>query len=206
PDNCDELHQPNSQQPQEAESTKMAQFAQNVMINEQEMFIVVINRKIPLQHLNLIVNIDQFLDKCIKTKFDDICNILELTYHVKYEPGLIQTIPNLIKREGKIFDLFTCENINETISKYSNNPRFLTQASKHDTDSAELKNQILLERRVFENTWLIYGTALFTFFSSTKSHLEIPLNISNREDDDFYGNEEVFQIDDDAEDSWSSFS
>ena len=46
--------------------------------------------------------------------------------------------------------------------------------------SNEVKDQVLLERRLFENIWMIYASGLLTFFLSDAKELEIPLNISDR--------------------------
>ena len=45
----------------------------------------------------------------------------------------------------------------------------------------KIKNQFLLERRLFENIWLIYSVCLLKFFLSKPEETEIPLNISDRE-------------------------
>jgi hypothetical protein len=40
----------------------------------------------------------------------------------------------------------------------------------------------MLERRLFENMWLIYSTSLLKFFLSTSTEIEIPYHISNRDE------------------------
>jgi hypothetical protein len=45
-----------------------------------------------------------------------------------------------------------------------------------------MKDQPTLERRLFENLWLIYSTSLLKFFLSTSTEIEIPYHISNRDE------------------------
>jgi len=46
--------------------------------------------------------------------------------------------------------------------------------------SDQINNQPMLERRLFENIWMIYSSTLLTFFLSTTKEIEIPLNISDK--------------------------
>jgi hypothetical protein len=52
---------------------------------------------------------------------------------------------------------------------------------KYGKNDPNVKNQVLLERRLFENIWLVYSSCLLKFFLSKPEETEIPLNISDRE-------------------------
>ncbi|CAF4566289.1 unnamed protein product, partial [Didymodactylos carnosus] len=276
-------------------------------LDKEEMYVVKLNRKIPMKHLSLVCLINNELDECLRTRIYDIVNIIELTYGVKYDCDLIQAVLVLLKRhklEHKI-DLFSTENAKELIRGYSENECFITDASLHTikpfthvclscnqklivkfhqkvyvftndsvdngviysghcagcridyysnsydkgskrvvvrqslhsrkyvyiggknvyttelllrfasdlaymytgfenfcsaynatiyeilchrypNDASKTKGQILLERRLFENAWFIYSTSLFTFLTSKQHELEIPMNISNRNERNSY--------------------
>ncbi|CAF0870499.1 unnamed protein product [Didymodactylos carnosus] len=102
-------------------------------MNEKEAYIVSLDRNIPLKHLNLMFNIDQRLYNCIKTKFQDISNIIQLLYHVEYKSDQIEAMINLLKRHklhGQV-ELFPSESIGDLINNYSKNPYFSTHTSLH---------------------------------------------------------------------------
>ena len=84
-----------------------------------------------MKHLNLIYCLHNKLDECISTKYNDISNMVQLTYDIKYDSVLIQSILNLLKSDQKSANLFSLENVNEIINNYSKNHHFLTLASPH---------------------------------------------------------------------------
>lgn len=100
-------------------------------INDNEMFLISLNRRIPLQHLNLMYCLDSKLDELISTKYDDISNMIQLTYGVKYDGVVIQSILNLLKSNNISLTLFTLDNVDKIIKNYSTDHRFLTFASLH---------------------------------------------------------------------------
>jgi hypothetical protein len=100
-------------------------------VDDNEMFLISLNRQIPLKHLNLIHHLDDKLDECISTKYDDISNMVHLTYNVKYDRILIKTILNLLKSGQVSSSFFSLENVNQIIDDYSKNHYFLTFASLH---------------------------------------------------------------------------
>jgi hypothetical protein len=100
-------------------------------IDDNEMFLILLNRQIPMKHLNLIYRLNSKLDESISTKYDDISNMIQLTYNVKYDCNLIQSILNLLKSDQISSTLFSLENTNQIINNYSNNHHFLTFASLH---------------------------------------------------------------------------
>ncbi|CAF4034484.1 unnamed protein product [Rotaria sordida] len=100
-------------------------------VDDNEMFLVSLHRQIPLKHLNLIYFLDNKLDECISTKYEDISNIIQVTYRVKYNSTVIQAILNLLKSDQASSTLFSLENTNEIINNYSKDHHFLTFASLH---------------------------------------------------------------------------
>ena len=100
-------------------------------IDNSEMFLILLNRKIPMKHLNLIYCLDSKLDEFISTKYDDISNMIQLTYNVKYDSMLIRSILNLLKSNQISSTLFSLENVDQIINNYSKNHHFLTLASSH---------------------------------------------------------------------------
>ena len=44
----------------------------------------------------------------------------------------------------------------------------------------------MLERRLFENIWLIYSSSLLEFFLSTAENIEIPMNMSDRSQRNYF--------------------
>ncbi|CAF3281110.1 unnamed protein product [Rotaria socialis] len=267
-------------------------------IDDNEIFIISLNRKIPLRHLNLMYCLDSKLEEFIRTKYDDISNMIQLTYNVKYDCVMIESILNLLKSNNISSSPFTLENANDIIRNYSMNHHFLSLASpntiqpftliclncqhplkllfkekvnvflldrvdngiiysancchiEYHTNSyiknskrlvvhnslhnqkyitfggkcvlsielllryasdlismytgfenfcesyndtikslllqslnesdPQIKNQPMLERRLFENIWLIYSSSLLEMFLSKVEEIEIPLNISNRD-------------------------
>ena len=95
-------------------------------IDNSEMFLILLNRKILMKHLNLICCLDSKLDEFISTKYDDISNMIQLTYNVKYDSMLIPSILNLLKSNQISSTLFSLENVDQIINNY-----FLTLASSH---------------------------------------------------------------------------
>jgi hypothetical protein len=59
-------------------------------------------------------------------------------------------------------------------------------SQRFDKNSPDVQNQVLKERRLFENIWLINGTVLLTFFLSEAKEIEISLNISDRDQRNAY--------------------
>ncbi|CAF1494440.1 unnamed protein product, partial [Didymodactylos carnosus] len=57
---------------------------------------------------------------------------------------------------------------------------------RYPKDASITKGQILLQRRLFENAWFTYSMSLFTFLTSEQHELEIPMNISNRNERNSY--------------------
>ena len=100
-------------------------------VDDNEMFLISLNRQIPLNHLNLIHYLDDKLDECISTKYDDISNMVQLRYNVKYDRILIKTILNLLKSGQVSSSFFSLENVTQIIDDYSKNHYFLTFASLH---------------------------------------------------------------------------
>lgn len=99
--------------------------------DDNERFLVLLNRKIPMKHLNLIYCLHNKLDEFISTKYDDISNMVQLMYNIKYDPVLIQSTLNLLKSDRISTNLFSLENVDEIINRYSKNHYFLTLASLH---------------------------------------------------------------------------
>jgi len=104
----------------------------NSNLDENEMLIISLNKKIPLQHLNLVNQLDVELDDCITTKYDDISNMVNLAFQVKYDASLIQSILNLLKSKQTSLSLFAQIDTKVLINDYSNNHRVLTLASLHN--------------------------------------------------------------------------
>ncbi|CAF4120079.1 unnamed protein product, partial [Rotaria magnacalcarata] len=67
-------------------------------------------------------------------------------------------------------------------------------------------NQPMLERRLFENIWLIYSFALLKIFLSRIEEMEIPLNISNRAQRNSYFITQLLRMENDFTSFWSSHS
>lgn len=99
--------------------------------DDDERFLILLNRKIPMKHLNFIYCLDNKLDEFISTKYDDISNMVQLTYNIKYDSVLIQSILNLLKSDRISANLFSLENVNEIINSYSKDHHFLTLVSSH---------------------------------------------------------------------------
>jgi hypothetical protein len=96
---------------------------------ENDMLIISLNRKIPLQHLNLMYLLDKELSESISTRYDDIVNMVYLTYGIRYDTNATQSILNMLKYERTSSALFTLENTRALINRYSNDNHFLTHAS-----------------------------------------------------------------------------
>ncbi|CAF2264247.1 unnamed protein product [Rotaria magnacalcarata] len=71
---------------------------------------------------------------------------------------------------------------------------------------SQIKNQPMLERRLFENIWLIYSFALLKIFLSRIEEMEIPLNISNRAQRNSYFITQLVRMENDFTSFWSSHS
>ncbi|CAF1680399.1 unnamed protein product, partial [Adineta ricciae] len=290
-------------------------------INDDELFLVSLNRRIPLQHLNLMFLLDSKLDELISLKYDDISNMVQLTYGVKYDGSMVESILNLLKSDNISSHLFSSHNVDKIISNYSRDHHFLTKASLHtikpftpsclhchlplklqfkekinvflmdhvddgvifaarcchieyhtnsyiknskryvlreslynqkyihfggkcvlhidvllryvsdlinmyagfenfcgaynDTitsvsmqhnwnNALEIEDIPLLERRLFENIWLIYSTPLLKFFLSTDTEIEIPFHISNREERNHFFASHLPQLERDFVLYWSN--
>ena len=100
-------------------------------LDENEMFILSLNRNISIQHLNLVNQLDIELDDCISTKYNDISNIIQLTFGIKYESSFIESIINLFKSKRTSLSLFSQMDPRSLINNYSNNHYVLTLASLH---------------------------------------------------------------------------
>jgi hypothetical protein len=61
--------------------------------------------------------------------------------------------------------------------------------SRSNKQSNQVTNPPLLERRLFENIWMIYSSTLITIFLSKTQEIQIPLNISDRHQMNTYFNE-----------------
>ncbi|CAF2237018.1 unnamed protein product [Rotaria magnacalcarata] len=274
--------------------------------DENEIFIVSLNRNIPIQHLNLVNQLDVELDDCLLSKYIDISNMIDMVFGKKYDPSFIECILNLLKSKQIAFPLFSQVDAKFLINNYSNNHHVLTLSSLHtikpftsvclncgkslklqfkekvnvflidrvengtiyianccqidyfpnsflkmwkrfvvpgsiqnkkyihfggksvltieivlryaadlvnlysgfenfaegynDTmlslllsrsnkQSNQVTNPPLLERRLFENIWMIYSSTLITIFLSKTQEIQIPLNISDRHQMNTYFNE-----------------
>lgn len=100
-------------------------------VDEKEMLIISLNRAIPLNHLILMHRLDNELNECISTKYDDIRNIIYLKFGIYYATSTIQSILNLLKYEQSARSMFSLENTKELIEEYSNDHRFITHTSSH---------------------------------------------------------------------------
>ncbi|CAF1374371.1 unnamed protein product [Rotaria sp. Silwood1] len=89
-----------------------------------------------------------------------------------------------------------CEAYNGTITSLS-----LQHFGKNNS---EIKNQPMLERRLFENIWLIYSSSLLKFFLSTNEEMEIPLNISDRDQRNCFFTSQLPQLERDFTLFWSN--
>lgn len=67
-----------------------------------------------------------------------------------------------------------------------------------------MKNQSILERRLFENIWLIYSCSLLKFFLSTSEEIEIPLNISDRSQRNWFFTNQLSHLERDFTLFWSN--
>ncbi|CAF1510861.1 unnamed protein product [Didymodactylos carnosus] len=172
------------------------------VLNE-EIYITELNKRYKLVHVNLMYLLDYQLDDCISTKYADISNMVYTVYHVKYEAYQVKAVVNTLKShkaDGDKPDLFPLVDLKKLISDYCSNPYYDTEASlhtvkpfndfitmelqkKHGHDGAEVQNQKLLNRKRFQEAWMIYMTALFEFFISTEKPVkfEIPFNISDKD-------------------------
>ncbi|CAF4094944.1 unnamed protein product [Adineta steineri] len=290
-------------------------------INDNEMLLISLNRRIPLQHLNFMCSLDSKLDELISTKYDDISNMVQLTYGVKYDGVMTQSILNLLKSDNIALNLFSLHNIDKIVNNYSRDHHFLTMASLHtikpftlsclqcqqplklqfkervniflmnhiddgvifigrcchieyrtnsfikgskrfvirqslynqtyihfggkcvlhidvllqyvsdlinmyagfenfcgaynDTitsvllqhvreNDPQIKDQPMLERRLFENIWLIYSTSLLKFFLSTSIEIEIPYHLSNRDERNHFFTYQLPQLERDFILYWSN--
>jgi hypothetical protein len=61
-----------------------------------------------------------------------------------------------------------------------------------------------LERRLFENIWLIYSSSLLEFFLSATEKMEIPLNISDRAQRNCFFTSQLSHLERDFTSFWSS--
>jgi hypothetical protein len=109
----------------------MSASANTDSVDDNEMLIISLQRKISLQHLNLMYLLDIELSECICTKYDDIGNMVYLTYGIRYDVDTIQSILNMMKYRRISSTLYTLENTRQLINTYSNDPHFITQASLH---------------------------------------------------------------------------
>lgn len=103
-------------------------------IDDNEAFIILLNRKVPLKHLNLMYTLDNKLNELVSTKYTDISNIVQMTHDVKYDSTMIQTILNLMKSNHVCSNLFSLEDVNDIIRNYSLNHHFLTLATPHSIE------------------------------------------------------------------------
>ncbi len=71
-------------------------------------------------------------------------------------------------------------------------------------NDSEIKDQPMLERRLFENMWLIYSSSLLEFFLSTTEELQIPLNISDRAQRNHFFINQLPRLENDFTLFWSS--
>jgi hypothetical protein len=99
--------------------------------DENEIFIVSLNRNIPIQHLNLVNQLDVELDDCILSKYIDISNMIDMVFGKKYDPSFIECILNLLKSKQIAFPLFSQVDAKVLINNYSNNHHVLTLSSLH---------------------------------------------------------------------------
>ncbi|CAF4776731.1 unnamed protein product, partial [Rotaria magnacalcarata] len=270
-------------------------------IDENEIFILSLNRKIPLKHLNLMYSLDSKLNEFIRTKYDDISNMIQLTYNVKYDYDVNDLIYNysidnhfltlasphtiqpftlfclscqkplkLVFKEkvnvfllnrvdnGTIYYAYCCDTEYHTNSYVKRSQRFVIPKSLHNQkyitfggkcvlhidivlryasdlinmytgfenfceayndaitslllyrlneNDSKIKKQPMLERRLFENIWLIFSTSLLQFFFlSTIEELEIPLNISNRIQRNSFLNNHLPCLEREFTSFWSSHS
>ncbi|CAF4893868.1 unnamed protein product, partial [Rotaria sp. Silwood1] len=152
-------------------------------IVDDEMFLISLNRRIPLQHLNLIYCLYSRLDELISTKYDDISNMVQLTYGIKYD-GVYAGFENF------------CDAYNDTVTSI-----LLQRFHKNDV---EIKDQPMLERRLFENIWLIYSTSLLKFFLSATDEIGIPHHISSREERNNFFTDQLPQLERDFILYWSN--
>lgn len=67
-----------------------------------------------------------------------------------------------------------------------------------------MKDQPTLDRRLFENLWLIYSTSLLKFFLSTSTEIEIPYHISNRDERNNFFSYQLPQLERDFTLYWSN--
>ncbi|CAM4982329.1 unnamed protein product, partial [Rotaria socialis] len=81
---------------------------------------------------------------------------------------------------------------------------FLLQHS--DENDSQVKNRAMLERRLFENIWLIYSTSLLKLVLSTVQEIEIPLNISDRVQRNSFFISQLNCLEHDFTSFWSSHS
>ncbi|CAF1037840.1 unnamed protein product [Adineta ricciae] len=103
----------------------------NKNLDDNEMFLISLNRHIPLKHLSLIHDLDRKLDECVSTKYDDISSMVQLTYNVKYDSIVIKSILNLLQSGHVSSSFFSLEDVHRIINIYSKNHYFLTFASLH---------------------------------------------------------------------------
>ena len=107
-------------------------FCNNVNnLDDNEMFIVSLNRQIPIKHLNLIYCLDNQLDECVITKYDDISNIVHSIYNTKYDSDFIKCIMNLLRSNQSSTNIFSLQNVDEIINEYSKNCHYITLASAY---------------------------------------------------------------------------
>ncbi|UJR17414.1 hypothetical protein I4U23_004309 [Adineta vaga] len=265
--------------------------------------------------------LDCKLDELISKKYDDISNMVQLTYGVKYDGIMIQSILNLLKSDNTSLNLFSSHNVDKIINNYSEDHHFLTMASLHtikpftlsclhchlplklqfkekvnvflmdhidngvifiarcchieyhtnsyikgskryvnrqslynqkyiyfggkcvlyidvllryvsdlinmyagfenfcgaynDTitsvllqhardNDLKMKDPPVLERRLFENIWLIYSTSILKFFLSTSTEIDIPYHISNHDERNLFFASQLPQLERDFIVYWSS--
>jgi hypothetical protein len=103
----------------------------NNNLDEKEKLMISLNRKIPMEHLNLVNQLDAHLDDCIVNKYEDISNMVYLAFGIKYDSSLIQSILNLLKSKQTSLSLFSTIDPKVLIRNYSKNHRVLTLASLH---------------------------------------------------------------------------
>lgn len=98
------------------------------LLDNDEIYILTLNRIFKIKTIHLINDLNNRLEKCIKTRVKDICSIVNSTFDTNYTET---TIDELITRlnKGEMNDLFHSYDVNHLVASYISNPLSDTEAT-----------------------------------------------------------------------------
>lgn len=98
------------------------------LVDNDEIYIVTLHRIFKIKVVQLINDLNNRLDKCIKTRVKDICIIVNSTFNTNYTETTINEI--IIRLDnGEMEHLFHTYNIDRLISNYIASTLTITEAT-----------------------------------------------------------------------------